>query len=69
MTRASLAELAESGGMSRVGNADERAAQELGFVTLSTRPASPQPSEEEAPDASLSEAIKGVLVQIGVQQP
>ncbi|MGN3974130.1 hypothetical protein [Tsuneonella sp. SYSU-LHT278] len=66
--RASLADLAGRGGAGRAPDAEERAAQELGFLTLpsqSTRPV----EEDETADASLSEAVKAVLVQMGVPNP
>lgn len=50
-------------------NADERAAQELGFLTLSDRAQAPAPEEEPPTDSGLSEALKGILVQMGVPQP
>lgn len=65
--RVSLADLAGRSGANRPLDAEERAAQELGFLTL------PSPSaptvEEEASDASLSDAVKAVLVQMGVPNP
>ncbi|MCT2559216.1 hypothetical protein N0B51_09490 [Tsuneonella sp. YG55] len=65
--RVSLVDLAGRSGANRPLDAEERAAQELGFLTLPS-PMVP-PVEEELPDASLSDAVKAVLVQMGVPGP
>lgn len=52
-------------------DADERNSQELGFVALNRPPPSPDspPSDDPAGDAGLSDAIKSVLVQMGIPNP
>ncbi len=51
-------------------DADERNSQELGFLAFNQPPApSEMPTEEEAGNAALGEAIKGVLVLMGLPNP
>lgn len=50
-------------------NAEERAAQELGFLALAEPGQTPPPEEEQPADSGLSEALRGILVQMGVPQP
>ena len=48
---------------------DKRAAQELGFLVLGPAPPAEPPPENQPAEGSLPEALKGVLVQMGVPQP
>lgn len=50
-------------------NADDRAAQELGFFALSDSAQTPPPAEEQPVDGDLNDALRGVLVLMGVPQP
>lgn len=62
--------LADFASIDRVpDDADERAAQELGFLALTDQAPLPAPEEGQSGDGDLGEALKGILVQMGVPQP